>query len=271
MRLAFVALTAALLLTCTTSVQAQDPAGTAENSSAAAAEPAPAKSQVTTQPGISPELREKLLRDLLNAIAPRRPAAAAPAPAQTSDPPIVITQPAATPGIVTASPVPPRPRPATGAALTPAVTSPAPRPVATTVPRPRPIAEPTRPVQARPAPQAAPVAPIKPAPVEPVPTIEPPVAAAPLPVADELAAPIPQQSRAAFGAGIWLPLGLLAAAAAIAAATVMRVRRARRIERTRAALALKPRIDMAAGASSTPGLSLASPPLAIRARLVVSD
>jgi len=47
----------------------------------------------------------------------------------------------------------------------------------------------------------------------------------------------------------------------------MRVQRARRIERTRAALVVTPRLDLAAGTSSIRGLSLASPPLAIRARL----
>lgn len=70
-----------------------------------------------------------------------------------------------------------------------------------------------------------------------------------------------------FGASPALLLGLLAALAAIAAAIVLRVQRVRRIERTRAALVLTPRIDLAAGASSVHGLSLASPPLAIRARL----
>lgn len=276
MRLAFIALTAALLLTGATSVQAQDAAGTTGTSSAAADQSAPAPGQVTIQPGISPKLRKKLLQDLLNAIAPPRPTAAAPAPAQTPDPPIVTTQPAATaagtPGVVTVTPVPPRPRPATGVVPPHATVAPAaPRPAATTVPRPRPIVEPTRPAPARPAPQAAPVAPIEPspipptvaAPVEPAPAIEPPIAAAPTPVAVE-----PEPTRSIFGAGIWLLLGLLAAAAA--AVAVMHWQRTRRIARTRAALALKPRIDLSAGASSTPGLSFSGPPLAIRARLAVS-
>ena len=74
-------------------------------------------------------------------------------------------------------------------------------------------------------------------------------------------------SRSIFGASTMLLLGLLAALAAIAAATIMRVQRARRIERTRAVLVLTPRLDLAAGASAIHGLSLAGPPLAIRARL----
>ena len=53
-----------------------------------------------------------------------------------------------------------------------------------------------------------------------------------------------------------LLLGLLAALAAVAAATVMRVQRARRIERTRAALLVTPRLDLAAGASAIHGLGL---------------
>lgn len=73
--------------------------------------------------------------------------------------------------------------------------------------------------------------------------------------------------RALFGASPALLFGLLAALAALAAALILRIQRARRIERTRAALVLTPRIDLAAGASSIRGLSLASPPLTIRARL----
>ncbi|MEO5613260.1 MAG: hypothetical protein ABIT68_11035 [Sphingomicrobium sp.] len=62
--------------------------------------------------------------------------------------------------------------------------------------------------------------------------------------------------RAMFGASPALLLGLLAALAAIAAALILRAQRARRIERTRAALVLTPRIDLAAGASAIHGLSL---------------
>ena len=70
-----------------------------------------------------------------------------------------------------------------------------------------------------------------------------------------------------FGASPALLFGLLAALAANAAAIFLRIQRARRIARTRAALVLTPRIDFSAGASAIHGLSLASPPLAIRARL----
>ena len=62
-------------------------------------------------------------------------------------------------------------------------------------------------------------------------------------------------------------LGLLAALAAIALATILRLQRARRIERTRAALKIVPRIDLASGTSAIHGLSPSSPPLSIRARL----
>jgi hypothetical protein len=103
---------------------------------------------------------------------------------------------------------------------------------------------------------------------ETAPAIVPP---APVPVAAEPQTPIPLPSAeptpSIFGASTMLLLGLLAALAAVAAATVMRVRRTRRIERTRATLVLTPRIDLMAGASAIHGLSLASPPLAIRARL----
>ena len=274
MRPAIIAYTAALLLIGATSVQAQDATGTPGNSGAIAAQSAPAPGQATIQPGISPKLRKKLLQDLLNAIAPPRPVAAVPAPVG----PIVTTPPAATPGgtpgAVTVTPVPPPPRPATGVALTPAVTVPAPRPATTTVPRPRPIVQPARPTPARSDPRAAPAAPIEPsplpppvaAPVKPAPAIAPPIAASPTPVVVEPVQPIPAPTRANLSARTVLLLGLLAAAAV--AAAVMHWQRTRRIERTRAAFALKPRIDLSAGACSIHGLSLASPPLAIRARLV---
>ena len=257
MRPAIFAFTAALLLTGATIVQAQDATGTPGNSGAIASQSAPAPGKVGIQPGISPKLRKKLLQDLLNAIAPPRPTAAAPAPALPTSTTQPAVTPSGTPGAVTVNPVPPPPRPA-----------------ATTVPRPRPIVQPARPTPARPDPRAAPAAPIEQsptlspvaAPAEPAPAIEPPIAAAPTPAVAEPDQPIPAPARAIFAARTLLLLGFLAVAAA--AAAVMHWQRTRRIERTRAALALKPRIDLSAGASSVSGLSLASPPLAIRARLV---
>jgi hypothetical protein len=68
-------------------------------------------------------------------------------------------------------------------------------------------------------------------------------------------------------ASAWVLVGLLAAALAAAIALTLRWRRIRRIARTRAVLALDPRIDHGVGASSIRGLSLAGPPVAIRARL----
>jgi hypothetical protein len=60
-------------------------------------------------------------------------------------------------------------------------------------------------------------------------------------------------------------LGLLAAA--LAAAAALRLRRVRLVARTRAALAIAPRLDPGLGASSVQGLSFTAPPLSIRARL----
>jgi hypothetical protein len=58
---------------------------------------------------------------------------------------------------------------------------------------------------------------------------------------------------------------LLAAAAAVAVAAGWS--RARQIGRTRAALSLEPRLDLAEGSCSHSGFALACPPMSIRTRL----
>jgi hypothetical protein len=106
--------------------------------------------------------------------------------------------------------------------------------------------------------------------VDPVQPTPPPPAPVPLAIEPVVQPPPPaaETPRSILGANTMLLFGLLAALAAVAAATVMRVQRVRRIERTRAALVVTPRLDFAAGTSSIRGLSMGSPPLAIRARLV---
>jgi hypothetical protein len=116
------------------------------------------------------------------------------------------------------------------------------------------VAEPTvEPVIATPA-EPAPA----PAPVTPV--VEASAAVpAPTPV-------VPAQRNASLlSQNSLLLLAVLAAAAAIAAAASWN--RARRIGRTRAALSLDPRLDLAEGACSAGGLALACPPMSIRTRL----
>ncbi len=65
----------------------------------------------------------------------------------------------------------------------------------------------------------------------------------------------------------WLLLALLAAAAAAAIAAATALSRARQIARTRAALSLDPRLDLAEGSCSTGKLALTCPPMSIRTRL----
>lgn len=257
MRPATAALTAALLLAGTAS-RAQDAAGdaaaTAENK-AAAAEPASAAVQ-PARPA-EPKPRSNLLLDLLDQlVGPRSdlaPAGPAPVPVEPTGSPAASAPAAAGP---TAS--------ATGAAAAPTV----PRDVnAQPAADPAPAGvtgQPPRPADAVPPP--APDVPARPAGPAPADAAAPQPMASATPNLPGKAAPEP----AGLAPIAWLPLVLLAAAAA--AASGVRLQRTRRIARTRAALALSPRLDLSAGAGSPGRLSfagpaLAAPPLAIRARL----
>lgn len=239
MRLAIAALAAALPL-AGTSAPAQDAAGTVENKAETATGSASAPAKPT-----EPRPRNQQLLDLLNELVRPRdtavPAATAPAP----------VDPVTTPGATAPAPGPAGAT-APAAAPTPPLggqTQPSPAP-----PRPGAAAEPVRPVETSPAP--APASPARPVEAAPRDAAVPATAAA-----EDLAAAAEPDSPGSATAR-WL---LLAAAAA--AASVIHLRRTRRIARTRAALALEPRLDLAAGASTLTGLSLATPPLAIRARL----
>jgi hypothetical protein len=279
MRLALAAFTAALLMIAGAPIRAQQSSSAAGTPGATAAEPKPV-AEPKAAPGsvgisISPKTRKKLLQDLLNAVAPR-PAAptattATTAPAEASSTPPGATQPATLPaGTPTVVATPPPPRPAAGAALTPAATLPSPNPAAV-APKPRPPLPPAGSTPTpRPVPEIAPSPPLdQPPKAEPILPTAPPPAPVPVAIDPVVQPPLPaaETPRSIFGASPMLLLGLLAALAALAAATAMRVQRARRIERTRAALVVTPRLDLAAGASSIRGLSMGRPPLAIRARL----
>lgn len=233
MRLA--ALTFALLL-ASAPLRAQDAAGTPQNK-ATAAEPATAAPTVPAET----KPRQQLFLDLLEELVRPRPApvdnAVAPAPAGTPAPAPVSTAPA---------PAPAGPADTPTAVSQPRADSPAalPLPVPATAPDPAP---------------------------PPATVVEPPVRSeASRPAAAETnPRPVPEEPPAepdrAFPSVGWALLGLAAAAAL--AASLARLRSMRRIARTRAALALKPRLDASAGAASLRGLALAAPPLAIRARL----
>lgn len=255
MRPAFAALTAALLLIGSQS-QAQDAAGTTENK-ATAAEPGTAPVEPAVRPPAEPKPGAKLILDVLNELVRPRPApladTAAPSPSGPF-PASGATDPApagaAAAEAVTASGAVPRDVKAEPAAA-------APRPLAATESVPAPgVPAAAEPAGATSDANAGP---------PPAPTV---VAQ---PAAEERAGPdattaTPGSFPGAIG---WLLLGLLAAAAGVASA--LHVRRTRRIARTRAALALEPRLDLSAGACTFTGLSLACPPLAIRTRLDLGE
>ena len=235
MRLAIAALTVALLLAGAES-RAQDAAGAVENK-ATAAEAGSATAAPTAPAETRP--RPGLILDLLEELVRPRPApignVAVPAPVGTATPAPVSTAPAPAPAGPAAAPtvVPPKADPAPAP----------PRPSPATAPAP---SEAT--VTAPPAQSAS---------TQPAATRNP----APQPIPAE---PSPEPSPALPGPTGWALLGLAAAALA---GSMARLRRTRRIARTRAAVALAPRLDIWAGAGSLGGLTLAAPPLAIRARL----
>lgn len=256
-----IALATALLLGGSVPAVAQDvgtaPSGMTATSGAA---PAPKGSIVRPKRGGLLDIIKTVLPPLIDA-ATSHPA---PTPAEPSvAPAVVTTEPALAPALIAPAPVAP------AVVIAPVVIAPsvavppkpAPTPRATAV-APRPVAPPPASTAAAEPQPAVPGAPVAAVPAPPVAAIvEAPLP--PAPVAQ--VAPPSEPSKPEWGAAVQLILGLLAAAAVAAGA--MRLNRMRRIARTRAALALKPRLDLSAGASKTPGLALTGPRLAIRARL----
>lgn len=253
MRPAIAALSAALLFTGAASAHAQDPAGTTEDKGTASAQPG----SDSGQPAIGiqgPKLTPKLLIDTFNVLTRPRPSA----PPEPAVAPAAVTPASAEPAAVAVAPAPAVV--ATPAAVIPRDVKPQPSPV---VPRAAAVAAPPRPV-AVPTPTTPVVQPAEPV---STPSTGPAVVAVSEPAATQapVAVAAPEPATPVLGTTTLLMLGLLAAAAT--AAAVIGLQHARRIARTRAALALTPRLDLSAGATSLTGLALAGPPLAIRARL----
>ena len=224
-----------------------------------------------------------------NGTAPVDPAVATPAPPPAKPRQVLLdmiktlTQPrdpAGTAGTAVPVPLPAEP---TGTVVTPApaptvVTPVPPKPVVATLPRPRTVPG-VKIAPVRPAPRPVPprdvtVAPVAPAMIDQVPlAAEPsaPAIPAPTPMAAETSAAEPAQpvavTEAAHRPALWpwlLAGAMVAAAAGIGA---QKLRHRRRLARTRAAVALAPRIDLAAGRGGPIKLAFAKPTLAIRARL----
>ena len=253
---AVTALVVSTLLTASAPTLAQDASGVATNSVS------PAGTAPVAAPPPRPRVG-KALQTILDAINPPRPAAVAPAPKAEPVTPVVTPSPALPGGtpvaIVPASPVvapvKPRPRPV----------RPTPRTIAAETPPPvhaavKPESKPLPPpVIDAPLPAPPPIAEAAPPPI---------VAATPPPVAEIAPAPSPVAAPVTLARGppAWLLL-LIATLAAAAAVGLARWRRVRRIARTRAALALSPRIDWGAGAAEPQGFSLAGPAVTIRARV----
>ena len=268
MKLVIAVLSGALLLLGAGPSQAQDASGTIPPAGTTAAQP----EEPRDKPGAdveAPKVDPKLLIDMFNLLTrPRRPPAqpAAPPPAPPLAPPRVEPAPtvAVTPLQVpppAAAPAPPRALPTTVATAPRDVRpnlSPAPKPPRRTIP-PTPPAAPAE-LAAVPTPPELPVA----APTESATRPSPPAS-----VVQPVAPPSPivlpaQRSSSLLAKGNWLLLALLAAAAIAAAATWKRMRQ---IARTRAALSLEPRLDLAEGSASVGSLALACPPMSIRTRL----
>lgn len=221
-----------------------------------------------------------------NGTAPVDPAVAMPAPPPPKPRQVLLdmiktlTQPRDPAGTAVPVPLPAEP---TGTVVTPApaptvVTPVPPKPVVATLPRPRTVPG-VKIAPVRPAPRPAPprdvaVAPVAPAVIDQVPlAAEPPAPAipAPTPMAVETSDAEPAQPVAVTEPARWPSLwpwlltGAMVAAAAGFGAQKLRHRR--RLARTRAAVALAPRIDLATGRGGPINLAFAKPTLAIRARL----
>jgi hypothetical protein len=261
MKLAIAGLTLALLFAAP--AYAQDGTATPDKSTAAT-RPNDSKPGASGQSSVgvdAPKIDPKLIIDVFKHLTRPRPR---PAP-----PPAPLPVEPAKPVVAAPALVPPR------TVVTPpskAVPTAAPAAAAPKVVKPRPT--PLSPPATKAPPTPAPIAIAEPAaPVEPViarPVVPAPAPAPVTPVRESsTAAPAPalpaQRNASLLSQRPWLLLALLAAAAAIAAATVWS--RARRIGRTRAALSLEPRLDLAEGSCSADGLALACPPMSIRTRL----
>jgi hypothetical protein len=256
---------AAIVLVGPASAQSQ--AGATGDSGVIETQAYPAPREPDDHPADTPKVRDQLLQGAINVLLQprpkRKPPEAAPPPIMViPDPPPVIAPPFEAPAEVTPEPTPPSlpasvaatpaatpaavPRPA----ITPAKPVPAPRaeePAALNPAAPPPVVEPSQP--------ALPVA-VSPRPAPPLPVVEP---AAPV------ANPVPEPVEPATDKYVWLLLGLLAAI--VTASAALYIRRARQLARTRAALSLSASLDPTTGTFAASGLALASPPLAIRARL----
>lgn len=205
---------------------------------------APADPATATPP---PPKQRDLLIDVIKTLTQSRDPVIAPAPLPVEPlEPTVISTPAPT-----------------------AVTSALPRPVAAT-PLPRPRAIP--PVKVDPAPPPVKVTPPPlivtappPRPIDPPTPVIVPQPAPPLPVVAEQIEPVVTTPPPSSAAWPWLLAGVIVTLAAFF--TTHRLRQHRRLARTRAALALTPRIDVSAGHGAPLRVHFARPPLAIRATL----
>lgn len=257
----------ALLLCLGAPAAAQDSSRPPPDGSIAAdqAEPSPRDPIVRPKRGRLIDMIKAIAPPLIEAATsrpppPRQPVSDPIAPvAPLPPPPATALAPAGTgAGVVPPRPVEIVPKPPTP--LPAAVAIPQTPPAARPVPKP-PTAPPAAPPVAPPAETHAPLAPTA---APPAADLSPPPA--PIVRAEAPPAAVDLETLAPWWSGptvTWL--AILAAIAAVASAH--RLRRMRRIARTRAALALSPRLDPVAGASSISGLALVAPPLSIRTRL----
>jgi hypothetical protein len=247
------------LATSAAFAQSGTPAGTAPPGPSS-----PATSESSPDAGVAVDVGE-LVKGLIKAVRKPPPKPAAPAEtsapataAASADPVRPIDAAIVSPAFSTAAPVAvvPEPKPEPKAVLA----------------RPRPVETPFRPRvdPALPAASDSPVAPaLAPAPSEPVRPIEVeprsqvgPQAVAPAPTPAPPAAP----ARGERPTPAW-PLMLLAAIAVAVAGGGRWLNRRRIWSRTRAALALSPRLELPGGGSSGAPLKFAGPPITIRTRM----
>ena len=269
MKLAILALTAALLIGGSAALAQEQESTVARGTAATPTQPAPKPREPAAATRVDqPQIDPNMIIDVFNRLT--RPRPPAPPPPPLPDEPIVreIVTPVPTRPAATVPPpprvVPPPPRGRQPAPTNVAEPRPSQRVPAVASPPP-PLAGPTPVAPPRaPAGLAAPAAPIPPAPAVlagsgqaiPAPVL-------PAPVVEPFARPA-QRSNALLSPRSWFIIALLAVAAAAAGAAV---HRARRIARTRGALSLDPRLDLAEGACAVRGGSLACPPMTIRTRL----